>query len=82
MGRACPRPLLGRCRAALTVAAAVAHLPAAVDHVLLTEQQLLASDAVPCRLDGAHRAEGLHGGAGVGAGGGGMLLYLKGDAGL
>jgi hypothetical protein len=45
--------------AARTVAAAVARLPGAVDHVLLAEQQLLAGGAVPGGLEGTHRAEGL-----------------------
>lgn len=55
-------------RPPLTVAAAVARLPAAVNHVLLAEQQLLAGGAVPRRLDGTHRAKGLQGRGGKGQG--------------
>ncbi len=50
----------------LTVAAAVARLPAAVNHVLLAEQQLLAGGAVPSGLNGTHRTEGLQAEAGEG----------------
>jgi hypothetical protein len=42
-----------------TEAAFVAALPAAVNHVLLTEQQLLARLPEPGSLKSAHNAEGL-----------------------